>query len=367
MNRKPLGGPLYPPIHAFLYAPLAVGNSPQAGYLAFQWVSLAAVFLAGLGVSVLSRGRVWWPVATAGFLLYPGCLAGLELGQNAILTLAIVVWGWALASRGRDGWGGVGLGPARVQAGVGGGVLRRPALSGPVAVLRGDAARPRPDWRRRRCPFVGVQGWLDWLAVGQEGSALYLVNRNWIELSRDLFGLPRRVLIDFTRARRPSAAVRFAAAIGWSLWGAVFVATFAVTSAKARSPARPAWRPASSLSGRTSAATGSCITTPCCRTSAWRSCFAEWESLVPLSGRSGWRGLVDRWANAARSVPVVIVAPPVRAGKLPRPSGVRGRRTGFSRRTIGTGYRYPWDTLLILILWAWAGWKLLRQHRASEP
>src|SRR4029079_9159857 len=108
---------------AFLYAPLAVGPSPQPAYFAFQWVSLAATFLAGLGVGVLSRGRVWWPVATTLVLLYPGYRAGLELGQNAILTLAVVVGGWALAARGRDGLGGAVGGVLGLKPGWGGRVL----------------------------------------------------------------------------------------------------------------------------------------------------------------------------------------------------------------------------------------------------
>ena len=32
--------------------------------------------------------------------LFPGTRGGLDLGQNPTVSLAIVVWGWALASRG---------------------------------------------------------------------------------------------------------------------------------------------------------------------------------------------------------------------------------------------------------------------------
>ena len=46
-------------------------------------------------------------------------------------------------------------------------------------------------------PFVGVQAWLDWLAVGEKAATLYNVDYNWISLSRDLFGFPRRFFIDF--------------------------------------------------------------------------------------------------------------------------------------------------------------------------
>src|SRR5205823_6328402 len=46
-------------------------------------------------------------------------------------------------------------------------------------------------------PVVGVQTWFDWLQVGREAAGVYNVNENWIHLSRDLQGIPRRLLLDF--------------------------------------------------------------------------------------------------------------------------------------------------------------------------
>ncbi|MEO2088210.1 MAG: glycosyltransferase family 87 protein, partial [Gemmataceae bacterium] len=85
-DRPVLGGPLYPPVHAFLYAPLGAIPDPQTAYFTFQWVSLGAAFLCGWCVTVLSGGRIWWPVAAAVVLVYPGARPGLDLGQNHYLT-----------------------------------------------------------------------------------------------------------------------------------------------------------------------------------------------------------------------------------------------------------------------------------------
>jgi hypothetical protein len=76
-------------------------------------------------------------------------------------------------------------------------------------------------------PIVGVQAWFDWLAVGKEASDVYTTNKNWIGLSRDLSGIPRRMLTDFTvpESERASRAANVA---GWALWGVVFLTTTAV-------------------------------------------------------------------------------------------------------------------------------------------
>ena len=88
--------------------------------------------------SVLSGRRVWWPVADARHAPLPRLPQRPRPRPEPVLSLAIVVWGWVLASRGRDGLGGVVWGLLRVQAGLGGGVLPRAAADGPVAVLPGD-------------------------------------------------------------------------------------------------------------------------------------------------------------------------------------------------------------------------------------
>src|SRR5262249_11222050 len=101
-----IGGPLYPPIHAFLMLPFALGDHPQPSYFVMQYVQMLLCFVAGLGVSYLSRGRFWWPLASAVILVYPGCRGVIDLGQNSALSLVLLIWGWAMLARGRPTLGG---------------------------------------------------------------------------------------------------------------------------------------------------------------------------------------------------------------------------------------------------------------------
>src|SRR5262249_48129693 len=101
-----VGGPLYPPVNAFAGVPFA-WMTPRSAYRCKQVFGIVEVFLAGLGVSYLSRRRIWWPVAAFVILIFPGFMGSLNLAQNATLTLTILIWGWALIARDRPEWAGV--------------------------------------------------------------------------------------------------------------------------------------------------------------------------------------------------------------------------------------------------------------------
>jgi hypothetical protein len=155
-----------------------------------------------------------------------------------------------------------------------------------------------------------------------------------------------------------------AAILGWLLWGTVFATTLLVTLR--HGDRRP--------TGLTTAflALGAFL---CCYRFMYYDAllsffgvallFAEWKRFLPSSGRSGWAGLLDRWADAARSLPVIILALLfiVENGLLRFEWEVEV--PGLPGRMVGTGYHYPWDTGLILILWAWTGWKVT--CRSYEP
>jgi arabinofuranan 3-O-arabinosyltransferase len=216
LTTKRLGGSIYPPTHAFLIAPLALGDHPQWAYRVMQVLVLIQTFAAGLAVSVLTRGRVWWPLATALILVFPGTRGALNLGQNAVLTLTIAAWGWVLMSRGRDGLGGMVWGllvykPVWLLAfflvPV---VTRRWVACASMIVTAGALAAAT-------LPVVGVECWRDWRKVGVEAAALYDVDTNWVHLSRDLLGIPRRYILDFDEPREERD--RFGAAVaGWTFW-----------------------------------------------------------------------------------------------------------------------------------------------------
>src|SRR5262249_3902028 len=142
-----------------------------------------------------------------------------DLGQNPTITLAIAIWGWALAVRGYSVAGGMVWGLFAFKPVWGLAFFLVPLLSGRwrfcmtmIATGLGLVVAT--------LPFTGLQTWFDWLAVGKEASALYNVNQNWIMLSRDLHGIPRRILHDFS-APETDRDTALAKTLAWSLWGAV--------------------------------------------------------------------------------------------------------------------------------------------------
>ena len=380
LAKPAIGGPLYPPVQGFLYAPLALDDNPQRSYAVFQCLSLALVYLAGLGVKVLSGGRVWWSAASLAILMYPGCRTGIDLGQNPMMSLAILVWGWVFAARGREWLGGAvwGLFVFKPVWGVAFFLvpllMRRwrfcAAMVGTGAVLAAATL-----------PFVGLQAWFDWLAVGKEAAALYDVNKNWIHLSRDLQGIPRRVLVNFdlpeSQRRVPAATI-----IGWAMWGTVFVGTATLYL----------------LRGNRRAATG--LGAGFLFLGAYMTCYRFMYYDVLLSAvalavlfadprkylRPRPVALVQtdpppdpagpRWTGYLNSFPLTVfvllvlvdsvlvglkIEATVGIGYLERavPSG--GATVLATPQVTGdTSTNYPLDALLLLALWAWCGWRLWR-------
>jgi arabinofuranan 3-O-arabinosyltransferase len=230
LTRTHTRGPLYPPVNAFVYAGIA-WLPPREAYFLFQYILVGLTVLAAFGIGYLTRGQVWTPVALSLIVLFPGYRAGLQLGQNAALSLCILVWGWALAVRGRPILGGM----------VWGLFAYKPVWAVAFWLVPLLARR----WRMLAAmtatgillavatvPVVGVQSWKDWLKTGSEASKLYEVDENWIKLSRDLHGLPRRWLMNFQLPR--DQRWDFASwLIGWWLWLAVLESTVRWTLARA--------------------------------------------------------------------------------------------------------------------------------------
>ena len=75
-------------------------------------------------------------------------------------------------------------------------------------------------------PFVSRPA--DWLHVGQLAADAYAVDRNWIFLSRDLFGIPRRMFQTYVDGRAVQAE-QIAANVGWALWATVVGVTLVVS------------------------------------------------------------------------------------------------------------------------------------------
>ena len=196
-EERRVGGPLYPPVNAFVAAPLALMPAPIA-YRVQQLFNVFLVFLAAAGARTLARGRVWWPVLVPAIMMFPGFAGSINLGQNATLTLTIVVWGWALAARGRPVLGGMVWGLLAFKPVWALAFFLVPFLSRRwrmcLAMVAAGAALGLLT-----LPFVGLHSWLDWLSIGKEAATTYDVEKNWIFLSRDLLSVPRRWWIDFEK------------------------------------------------------------------------------------------------------------------------------------------------------------------------
>jgi hypothetical protein len=235
-----LGGPLYPPINALYYYPLGLLR-PQPAYRIFQVFGMFLAFLSALGIRHLSEGRIWWPVALVGLLIFPAFSNNLKLGQNAIVSLTFLIWGWVLIARGKEGWAGMVWGLLAFKPVWAAAFFLVPLLTRRWRVCLGMVATGL-CLAAATLPFVGWQSWLNWLAIGRDAAELYCVNINWVYLSRDLFGVPRRFLLDFDlpsdQRDNPTAT--------WLSWGLLSVvslmtAAFAILRPKqARAMTGPA-------------------------------------------------------------------------------------------------------------------------------
>ena len=406
VNEPVIGGPLYPPVHALFYAPLGMIDRPQRAYHIFQIFCALLVPVAGLGVKVLTRGRIWWSVATFCIFLYPGLRSGLDLGQNPVLSLCIVIWGWALASRGYNVAGGIVWGLLAFKPVWAAAFLLVPLLTGRwrfcLAMLVTGAA-----FGALTLPFVGIDSWFQWLQIGREASDLYKVNNNWIHLSRDLQGIPRRMLLDFTRPEEERDSTLIAA-LAWGLWVAVFASTVIVYLYRGRRT-RPTGIGAGFLF------IGAYLTCfhfmyydELISFAALAVLFADPRqflrstpmAIVPTSDTSHeiasampspanrelapplpQRPLGGRLLGYVNSFPLTVVLAlfvvqntlsgmefeatvGIRYFGTPATDGSTNAR--YPRLQADTGLKYPTGTFLMLALWAWCGWQLLSGRCREE-
>ena len=384
LNRPATGGPLYPPVHGLLYAPLGLIADAQTAYFVLQIVGILATFVGGWAAQWMSRGRLAWPLCTTLLFLYPGYRPGLDLGQNPAISVAIVLVGWALVARGREYAGGAVWGLLAFKP-----VWGLAFVLVPLLMLR---------WRvvlamgvvgcglaLATLPIVGVESWKHWLEIGQEASATYDTNKNWIELSRDLSGIPKRIFVDFDKPAEESRADRFPARLGWLLWGVVFVSTILVYWFRANR------RQALGL-GAGFLFLGAYH---CCYRFMYYDVLLSAAAVLAMGAHPGllfrtptFKLMPAKPGPFARrvrlygaSVPLLIVAlllwnenglmhlrPKVTVGAgylavdLADSTATAPARPLLRTPNLSatSDYLHPVDTVLLLGLWAWAGWRLIR-------
>ncbi len=387
-----VGGPLYPPVNAFVAAPLALLPARTA-YRVQQVVNLLLAFLAAAGASYLSRGRAWCPVLVPAILMFPGFAGSINLGQNATLTLTILVWGWALTARGRPVLGGMVWGLLAFKPVWALAFFLVPFLSRRwrmcLAMVAAGAALGLLT-----LPFVGVHSWFDWLTIGKEASTTYDVERNWIFLSRDLLSVPRRWLINFDKGWGERLDGDFVfhpwgeteihipiwlanSLIGWALLAFVLENTVRLAVMRRRQAAAPDGPPAAFLF-----------------LGAWMCCFhfMYYDALLGAMGLfllfteprrflSPLLVVIAPLRNEPASAEVVGyhraappdgLPPPVLLDLPPRTVWTLNRMAPsafvllltihyvFPHLNMGDHWGNPWDTFALGGVWAWCGWQWLR-------
>ena len=197
-----VNGPLYPPLHGFFMAPLAL-LPPRPAYHLLQTINLLLVFALGWLAQRLSNGRVWWPLASAVLFVFPGYAGAINLAQNAVFTLFFLTTGWWLMTRGRPVLGGV----------VWGLLAAKPVWAVvflPVLLFSGRwrmalaMAVTGASLALATLPFTGIHTWFDWLAVGRLAAINYARDKRWVQISRDLEGVVRRPFTEDLESPLPS-------------------------------------------------------------------------------------------------------------------------------------------------------------------
>jgi hypothetical protein len=339
-------GPLYPPINAFFNTPVGL-FAPRVAYRLTQIWLVGLIFFAAAGISLLSQGRYWWPLAALTIMVFPGIGGTVALGQNALLSLIILAWGWVLIARGRHGWGGAIWGllaykPVWAMAFFLVPVLTRRSRMALAMLATGTALA------LLTLPFVGWHSWLDWLQVGREANQTYDADQNWIECSRDLLSAARRWLLDFnspSETRDQNWLVP--ALVGWSLLLFVLEATIRTACLHWRRPA-PIVGPGAAF----------------VLLGAWLCCYHFMYYDVMLA-----------------ALPVLLLFSEPRRYLEPILLAVTARSTIVLNRVAPTILALlivsqpiwylerlrmpPGDTVLLLILWLWCGWRWINDTGAA--
>lgn len=191
LYKEGVAGALYPPTASMLFSLLAT-FTPATAHAVAVGVYLLMIFGSGWFVSRITHGRLQAGEAALLLLFFPNNFMGLMLGQNQALSLFILVSGWYCYHR---GW--------PLVAGLVWGLFAfKPVFA--VAMLLVPVCLRNPRWFLGMAITgvvwvgstlyftKGIDPWLRWLQVGKHAEQIYQIDQNWIWMSRDLVGLPRR-------------------------------------------------------------------------------------------------------------------------------------------------------------------------------
>ncbi len=208
-------GALYPPTAGLLFAPLAL-LPPKAAHMTITLIYLMLLFVNALLIVSITRGRIKSGEAALVMVAFPNFFQAQLLGQNSMLTLTILVLGWWFVSRRWFFWGGLIWGLLAYKPVFAVSMIIVPILLPSLRMLIGYTLGGG-IFVLATLPWVGTVGldrlipfkdktpvsyhnvrqtnpWERWLIVGKHAAQMYEYDRNWIWMSRDLTGLPRRAM-----------------------------------------------------------------------------------------------------------------------------------------------------------------------------
>ncbi len=345
-----LGGPLYPPVNACLFAPLGL-LPPRPAYRAMQVLILALTFATGVLTQRVTGGRVWLPVAVLWLSAFPGYSGAIGLGQNAPVSLFVLVLGWRLLQLGRPARAGAAWGLLVYKA-----VWAAAFLLVPLLTRRWRMAAAMAATTAAACaatlPLVGWRAWVDWLRVGSMASEFYTHCQTWIFLSRDLLGIPRRYLLTFTDGHAPpdDPNAALATALGLVLWLVPLAVTALVVLRRGRRAAGAGGpRAAFVLLG------------------AWMACyhFMYYDTLLAFlpccllhaEPRRLWRRFAFRRPGTRRWLARAAVTTGLLACVIAFP---------YFSSLLDPAYHFPpWDTFFLVLLWLWC--EVPRGRVSADP
>jgi arabinofuranan 3-O-arabinosyltransferase len=335
-----IGGPLYPPVNSYLFSPLGL-LKPRPAYRTMQAFNLALTFAIAFLTQRITGGRVWWQVAAMLLMAFPGYSGALNLGQNALLSLFLLMFGWRQLQLSRTGvagmaWGLLVFKPVWVAA----------FILVPLLTRRWRMAATMATTATVVCaatlPAVGWQSWEHWLSIGSRASELYATCEPWIFLSRDLIGVPRRYLLTFKDGYSivDDPRAKLATTLGLALWLIPLAVTVAAVISRGRRTARVTSGPQASfvLFG------------------AWLACyhFMYYDTMLAFlpccllyaEPRRVVRRIVHgmppgTWRGLIRSAVVTVLF--ICLSAFP-----------YFSTQIDPSYHFPpWDTLCVALLWLW--------------
>jgi hypothetical protein len=206
-------------------------------------------------------------------------------------------------------------------------------------------------------PVVGIQTWKDWLEVGNTAAAHYEISPTWNSLSRDTQGIVRRYAIDFDR---PEEA-RGDPLVNRVCWG-ILLSTVLITSVVylTRADRRNAWG-----LGAAFAFFGAYLS--CYRFMYYDALLAGVGWVCLFADRSGWQSTGPSLRRAVtgfvETAPVLLLSVVLFTENVIWTWVVKATAIAdaFGSRAIRfeIGHDYAWDTFLVIVAWAWCGWRLL--------